>query len=466
MRVLIGISGESLSNRVEPPDTYGTGLYACDDLELGEWTRVSGGLPDDPEVRTIAVTGSRVLIGTQYGVHASDDRGHTWRTLAAPTPQYGVWSLAVHPRDPRIVLAGYEPAAVHRSDDGGASWHAAELAASYPRGTESEPKRVIGLAFDPDDPEHVYGAVEVGGFIVSRDGGRSWCSAPASDADAADAHAVIVAKAGVLACTRVGVIGSTNRGDSWHEVFGEHMVARGVSAAELASLVDRVSNADFDGNVYVDEIATDASGAVRFGLWARRASRIDYGDAFDPLARGARRDAEGRVRAGVCLHAVIRVLEALFASHPGATVTTSLAELSGRVPPGLANAAAGQRCDCNSPASTLGPAGLDAAGAWIVAQPYLRAVSALGDEIWVGAGCGYMSRVGTLYRSRDGGHSWQSVALPTDTCSGIFAVARTHGGIVCAARDGQVFWSIDDGATWRGAHSPPRANPIYALAVT
>ena len=287
MPVFIGISGESLSNRVEPPDTHGTGLYRCDDLERGDWVRVGGGLPADPEIRAIAASGERLFVGTQYGVHASGDGGATWRLLGAPRPGYGVWSIAIHPTHPNILLAGYEPGAIMRSEDSGASWRAAGYDVAYPRGTEAETRRVMGLAFDPGEPDHAYGAIEVGGIVTSRDGGRTWTSAALPDRDASDCHAIAVGPAGVLACTRVGLLCSTDRGSSWSEALGEHMIVHGVSEAELEAVVAGVSARRFAGNVFVDDLSRDARGALRFGVWARRSGRIDYGDEFDPQAAGA-----------------------------------------------------------------------------------------------------------------------------------------------------------------------------------
>jgi photosystem II stability/assembly factor-like uncharacterized protein len=452
--ILVGISGETLSNRVTPPDTYGTGLYRCDDLERADWVRVAGGLPEDPEVRAIAVTGERVLCATQYGVHASTDHGATWRTLTAPRPGYAVWSLAVDPRAPSTILAGYEPGAIYRSDDGGATWRETAFAPTYTPGTEAEPRRVIGLAFDPRDPLRVYAAIEVGGLAISRDGGQSWAGVLLPDRDAADVHAIAVTGAGALACTRVGVLASTD-GRTWREVLGEHVRAEGVTASELHGIVDAVSARAFGGNVFAGDVE-EVDGSIRFALYARRSSRVDYGDAFDPAALGARRDAEGRYRAGACLHASVGVIAELIAM--GARVVTPFARLAGALPDiGT--------CDCNQSSSRTGAAVLNTVGDHLLTQPYLRAIAVDGDDVIVGAGCGFMSQTAAMYRSRDGGASWQPLVLPVGLASGIFAVARAGARIVGAARDGQVCWSDDDGATWRVRATPAGANPIYALAV-
>jgi hypothetical protein len=73
-------------------------------------------LPEVP-VREIAQSqpGSPTLyLATQDRVYRSDDAGKTWRATAAaggasgPFPGYEISSLAVHPWEPEVLLAGLE----------------------------------------------------------------------------------------------------------------------------------------------------------------------------------------------------------------------------------------------------------------------------------------------------------------------------------------------------------------------
>lgn len=94
-----------------------TGITALDDGRAEDvW---------EGQVRCLAREGLRVYAGTASGAVRSVDDGATW----APSGLAGsrVMSLAV---DGESVLAGAQPVAVHRSDDGGRTWRTLE---SFPR---------------------------------------------------------------------------------------------------------------------------------------------------------------------------------------------------------------------------------------------------------------------------------------------------------------------------------------------
>lgn len=78
------------------------------------------------------------------------------------------------------IYVGSEPAMVHWSTDGGAAWHKAEAIDHLrTRGEWYFPPpphqpHVRSIDFLPGSPGTVLAGIEVGGFIVSRDGGASW----------------------------------------------------------------------------------------------------------------------------------------------------------------------------------------------------------------------------------------------------------------------------------------------------
>src|SRR5258708_37425648 len=89
------------------------------------WERLRGGLPEDAEVRAIAIhpRDPRVIYaGTQHGPYKSPDSGDTWKSLGFPDADMAVWSLAFDPRNPRVLYAGTAPAPVSRTADGGGTW--------------------------------------------------------------------------------------------------------------------------------------------------------------------------------------------------------------------------------------------------------------------------------------------------------------------------------------------------------
>jgi photosystem II stability/assembly factor-like uncharacterized protein len=85
-----------------------------------------------------------------------------------------VWSILLHPGDPRTIYVGTQGTTIYRSHDGGRSWQ--ELTPPEPKGMVrmSFPCRVIRLAADAEQPNQVYAALEVGGVLRSGDGGDSW----------------------------------------------------------------------------------------------------------------------------------------------------------------------------------------------------------------------------------------------------------------------------------------------------
>ena len=79
-----------------------------------------------------------------------------------------------------LLYAGVEPAGVYRSSDSGKSW--VELRAIYDLPTYKNwwfpppphIAHVTSFVMHPRDVKTIYAGVEVGGVIVSRDGGRTW----------------------------------------------------------------------------------------------------------------------------------------------------------------------------------------------------------------------------------------------------------------------------------------------------
>ena len=217
------------------------GLYRLD-TESGRWEAVTAGLPERVEVRALAAgAGGDVLYaGTQHGPYRSRDGGATWRAMPLPGKEQLVWSIRVHPADPRTLYVGTQGTTIYRSHDGGESW--TEITAPEPQGMVkmSFPCRVIRMAVDPSRPRDLYVGLEVGGVLRSDDDGASWqgCNASlleftkeprlrsriVSDTETEgmmDTHALEVSPTHpgtVFLANRMGLFRSPDRGGSWQEI--------------------------------------------------------------------------------------------------------------------------------------------------------------------------------------------------------------------------------------------------------
>lgn len=230
--VYIGLAGEG-------DNIAGGGLYRRADGE-DEWQSITNGLPEAPQVRALLVHPTNpevVYAGTHLGVYRSDDRGGHWESLQGSREGRDVWSLAFHPQDPKTIFAGYEPCAIYRSQDAGESWQKMNTGrVVFPHITTYMPplgKRVIGIAPDPANPEDMYGAIEVGGLLASRDGGESWDSiidGPFLRNNTLDLHGVQVSSAApgtVHIITQVAMFRSRDRGRHWEHVRVDEMFPGG-----------------------------------------------------------------------------------------------------------------------------------------------------------------------------------------------------------------------------------------------
>ncbi len=124
------------------------------------------------------------------GVWQSDDAGKTWRSLWQDQDTLNVGSLAIDPKDSKIIYCGTGEAnlsadsdpgvGIYQTKDGGKTWNL--LASSFKTGI---PTRIGAFAIDAFDSQHLrvggigFGEAsprdqDFGGMHFSRDGGTSW----------------------------------------------------------------------------------------------------------------------------------------------------------------------------------------------------------------------------------------------------------------------------------------------------
>jgi photosystem II stability/assembly factor-like uncharacterized protein len=159
------------------------------------------------------------------GLFRSDDRGETWREINEGIVYKEAWSLAQHPKTGELVL-GTGPTAVFKSNDGGESWTDCEQLRTLPETIDwtfpnpPHVSHVKGLALCGDDPSLIFGAVEEGWLIRSKDGGASWQNI--KEGTEFDSHSVAV-----MPDDPAVIIATSGKGFYVSEDGGDHFTKTG-----------------------------------------------------------------------------------------------------------------------------------------------------------------------------------------------------------------------------------------------
>ena len=140
----------------------------------------------DPEEPQLVYAGSK-----HSGLFLTRDGGAHWIRSNPNVPKLMLFSaLAL----PGTVMVGTIPSAVYKSKNGG-GWEEMEgvrigsKGATFPPSPELQ-SRTRYLAVDPAAPARLYAAIEVGGLLLSDDGGKSWIAANEGLTDP-DVHEVL-----------------------------------------------------------------------------------------------------------------------------------------------------------------------------------------------------------------------------------------------------------------------------------
>jgi photosystem II stability/assembly factor-like uncharacterized protein len=155
--------------------------------------------------------------GADDGIYRSQDRGASFERLDSPMNGLAVWKVALDPAEPNILFAGTRPAALFRSRDGGQRWEKleVEMAAECPN---VRIPRVTSLAVDPSDHAIIWAGIEVDGVRRSLDGGETWARIDGG-LHIPDIHDIAVSLATpktVVVAANLEIFVSTDTGKSWH----------------------------------------------------------------------------------------------------------------------------------------------------------------------------------------------------------------------------------------------------------
>ena len=110
-----------------------------------------------------------VYVATEESVYKTRDRGETWERLSEGLSRTRVMNLIIDPELPANVFAGTLADGVYKSPDGGRRWLPHN--AGIQKGTISA--NVNQVIFDPRSSQTLFAATTVGVFH-STDGGQSW----------------------------------------------------------------------------------------------------------------------------------------------------------------------------------------------------------------------------------------------------------------------------------------------------
>jgi photosystem II stability/assembly factor-like uncharacterized protein len=199
----------------------------------GTWARREKFLAGEHVSALLFEPSSKTLFAGTFGaaLHASSDLGGRWERRDSGLRGMEIYSLGCQEVAGRPRLyAGTQPAHLFSSDDLGRSWTECTALREVP-GVEEwtfpgppHQAHVKSLAFDPRRSDTIYAAVEVGGFLKSDDGGKSWKTVAGLNPDA---HRVVapLSDPGKIYCVMpttncgpeitAGVCVSADGGESW-----------------------------------------------------------------------------------------------------------------------------------------------------------------------------------------------------------------------------------------------------------
>ena len=151
----------------------------------GSWTESNSGLvgdyvtaltldPENPTILYAGVQSPAGLPGVRSTLLKSTDGGMTWNSTALSVAKSFISEIALDPQNPgtfyAVTATSFPGAAgsLSKSTDGGTSWR--DLSPSLP-------SPVYALAISPRNPATIYAGTDVG-VMTSTDAGESWAPAP------------------------------------------------------------------------------------------------------------------------------------------------------------------------------------------------------------------------------------------------------------------------------------------------
>ncbi|HEY4844558.1 MAG TPA: hypothetical protein VII89_02590 [Candidatus Dormibacteraeota bacterium] len=173
------------------------------------------------------------LLVTVVAASAADTRWTSTGAQQPGTPDRPVWSIAVSPAHPSVLLAATQGRGVLRSTDSGATWSSAIA------GIDS----AWVVRFDPQQPATAYAGTQTSGLYRSLDEGKTW-TAQSQGLNDMDVRSIDVGSGLVVLGTAQGVYYSSDGTSSWHSLGLEALDIAAVAVIAKTSGVTLFAGAD------------------------------------------------------------------------------------------------------------------------------------------------------------------------------------------------------------------------------
>ena len=154
--------------------------------------------------------------GEKAGVLKSLDGGNTWLQINLGLTNRSVWTLAINPVSPDVILVGTFGGGIFKTVNGGNSWKESSFGLNRPI--------IISLAISPTSPSTIYaGTLNGNGIYKTTDRGMSWTQINSGLTTTRTSYFIgelVIDQKNpmiVYVATLDGIFKSTNGGDTWVE---------------------------------------------------------------------------------------------------------------------------------------------------------------------------------------------------------------------------------------------------------
>jgi hypothetical protein len=179
------------------------------------------------------ITPAAGLLITAVAASAADTRWTSTGAQQAGMPDRPVWSIAVSPAHPAVLLAATEGRGVLRSTDSGATWNSAIPGVD----------NAWVVRFDPRQPATAYAGTQTAGIYKSVDDGKTWTT-QSQGLNNLDVRSIDLGRGLVVIGTAQGVYYSSDGAGSWHALGLETLDIAAVAVFAKASGVTLFAGAD------------------------------------------------------------------------------------------------------------------------------------------------------------------------------------------------------------------------------